>query len=47
MYEEESDSEPEEEESEYITEVTAEKIEEPKKAKKPSHRKEKITFSSI
>ena len=36
MYEEESDSEPEEEESEYITEFTAEEIEEPKREKKNS-----------
>ena len=34
MYEEESDSEPEEEESTYITEGTAKEIEGPKKGKK-------------
>ena len=47
MYEEESDSKAEEEESEYITEGTAEQIEEPKRKKKLSYRKEKITFLSI
>ena len=47
MYEEESDNETEEKESKYITEGTAEEIEEPKKEKKSHHRKEKTTFLSI
>ena len=47
MYKEQSDSKPEEEDTEYITENTTEEIEEPKKEKqKLSHRKEKITFLS-
>ena len=48
MYEKESDSEPVEEESQYITENTAGEIKEPKKEeKKTSHRKEKTTFLNI
>ena len=44
MYEGESDREPEGEESEYITEGTAEEIEEPKKEKEilPQKRKNNI-----
>ena len=44
MYEKESDSEPEEEESQYITENTAGEIREPKKEKKnlPQKRKNNI-----
>ena len=44
MYEKESDSKPEEEESQYITENTAGEIREPKKEKKnlPQKRKNNI-----
>ena len=45
MYEEESDSEPEADKSEYVPEETEEKIEKPKTEKKNNpHKKGKIIF---